>query len=136
MTIRVAVVDDQALVRRGFAMVLEHQPDIEVVVEAGTGVEAVPKSGPDKTEPNHATSVLPVIAQTACGISHASDTTGVLKPPSSCSHPNASAPGRNCRLIFALHHLSVIRVRPLYSPMTTRLGRDQNGMREVHESET
>ncbi len=41
MTIRVAVVDDQALVRRGFAMVLEHQPDIEVVAEAGTGVEAL-----------------------------------------------------------------------------------------------
>ena len=29
MTIRVAVVDDQALVRRGFAMVLDHEPDIE-----------------------------------------------------------------------------------------------------------
>ena len=41
MTIRVAVVDDQALVRRGFAMVLDHQPDIEVVAEAGTGREAV-----------------------------------------------------------------------------------------------
>ncbi len=41
MTIRVAVVDDQALVRRGFAMVLGHQPDIEVVAEAGTGVEAI-----------------------------------------------------------------------------------------------
>ncbi len=39
--IRVVVVDDQALVRRGFAMVLEHQPDIEVVAEAGTGVEAL-----------------------------------------------------------------------------------------------
>jgi DNA-binding NarL/FixJ family response regulator len=41
MTIRVAVVDDQALVRGGFAMVLNHQPDIEVVAEAGTGVEAI-----------------------------------------------------------------------------------------------
>jgi len=41
MTIRVAVVDDQALVRRGFAMVLDHQEDIEVVAEAGTGTEAV-----------------------------------------------------------------------------------------------
>ena len=28
MSIRVAVVDDQALVRRGFAMVLDHQDDI------------------------------------------------------------------------------------------------------------
>jgi len=41
MNIRVAVVDDQALVRRGFALVLDHQPDISVVAEAGTGVEAV-----------------------------------------------------------------------------------------------
>jgi DNA-binding NarL/FixJ family response regulator len=41
MTIRVVVVDDQALVRGGFAMVLDHQPDVEVVGEAGNGLEAV-----------------------------------------------------------------------------------------------
>lgn len=41
MTIRVAVVDDQALVRGGFAMVLGHQNDIEVVAEAGNGEEAL-----------------------------------------------------------------------------------------------
>jgi len=41
MSIRVVVVDDQALVRGGFAMVLNHQDDIEVVAEAGNGVEAV-----------------------------------------------------------------------------------------------
>ena len=41
MTIRVSVVDDQALVRGGFAMVLNHQDDIEVVAEAGTGIEAI-----------------------------------------------------------------------------------------------
>jgi DNA-binding NarL/FixJ family response regulator len=41
MTIRVAVVDDQALVRGGFAMVLDHEEDIEVVAEAGTGLEAI-----------------------------------------------------------------------------------------------
>jgi DNA-binding NarL/FixJ family response regulator len=41
VSIRVAVVDDQALVRGGFAMVLNHQSDIEVVAEAGNGVEAV-----------------------------------------------------------------------------------------------
>lgn len=39
--IRVVVVDDQALVRAGFAMVLNHQDDIEVVGEAGDGFEAV-----------------------------------------------------------------------------------------------
>ena len=41
MSIRVAVVDDQALVRGGFAMVLGHQADIEIVAEAGTGLEAI-----------------------------------------------------------------------------------------------
>ena len=41
MSIRVAVVDDQALVRRGFVLVLEHQDDIEVVAEAGNGIEAI-----------------------------------------------------------------------------------------------
>ncbi len=41
MTIRVAVVDDQALVRGGFALVLGHQDDIEVVAEAGNGLEAI-----------------------------------------------------------------------------------------------
>lgn len=41
MTIRVLVVDDQSLVRRGFAMVLGHEHDIEVVAEAGTGLQAL-----------------------------------------------------------------------------------------------
>ena len=41
MTIRVAVVDDQALVRGGFSMILEAEPDIEVVGQAGDGAEAV-----------------------------------------------------------------------------------------------
>ncbi len=41
MSIRVAVVDDQALVRGGFAMILDHQEDIEVVAESGNGVDAI-----------------------------------------------------------------------------------------------
>jgi len=41
VSIRVAIVDDQALVRGGFAMVLGHQDDIDVVAEAGTGLEAI-----------------------------------------------------------------------------------------------
>jgi DNA-binding NarL/FixJ family response regulator len=41
VSIRVVVVDDQALVRGGFAMVLRIHDDIEVVAEAGTGLEAI-----------------------------------------------------------------------------------------------
>jgi DNA-binding NarL/FixJ family response regulator len=41
VSIRVVVVDDQALVRGGFAMVLGHEADIEIVAEAGTGIEAI-----------------------------------------------------------------------------------------------
>ncbi len=39
--IRVALVDDQQLVRAGFRMVLESQPDIEVVAEASDGEAAI-----------------------------------------------------------------------------------------------
>jgi DNA-binding NarL/FixJ family response regulator len=40
-SIRVGIVDDQALVRTGFRMVLESEPGIEVVGEASDGDEAV-----------------------------------------------------------------------------------------------
>ena len=40
MTIRVLIVDDQALVRAGFRLILETQEDLEVVGEAGDGREA------------------------------------------------------------------------------------------------
>ena len=39
--IRVALVDDQQLVRAGFRMVIDSQPDLQVVAEAGDGEEAV-----------------------------------------------------------------------------------------------
>ncbi|MCB2411726.1 response regulator transcription factor [Demequina sp. TTPB684] len=41
MTIRVALVDDQQLIRAGFRMVVASQPDMEVVAEAGSGDDAV-----------------------------------------------------------------------------------------------
>ncbi|MGI5286061.1 response regulator [Nonomuraea polychroma] len=41
MSVRVVVADDQELVRGGFAMILDAQPDIDVVAEAGDGAEAV-----------------------------------------------------------------------------------------------
>jgi len=41
VTIRTALVDDQELVRAGFRMVLEAQPDMTVVGEASDGLEAI-----------------------------------------------------------------------------------------------
>src|SRR5262245_61212452 len=39
--IRVLICDDHALFRRGLLMVLEEDPDIEVIAEAGNGNEAI-----------------------------------------------------------------------------------------------
>lgn len=50
MTIRVAIVDDQALMRDGFTMILDAQPDIEVVGDADNGrlgVELCQRTCPD-----------------------------------------------------------------------------------------
>ncbi|WP_433538886.1 response regulator [Micromonospora sp. CA-249363] len=41
MTVRVVIVDDQALVRAGFKMVLDSQPDLAVVGEAIDGADAL-----------------------------------------------------------------------------------------------
>lgn len=41
MAIRVLIVDDQALVRAGFRMILDAQPDIQVVGEAEDGLKAI-----------------------------------------------------------------------------------------------
>ena len=44
MKTRVVLADDHAVVRSGLRMVLDAQPDIEVVAEAGDGAEAVQKA--------------------------------------------------------------------------------------------
>jgi DNA-binding NarL/FixJ family response regulator len=41
VSIRVLVADDQAMVRAGFRMILDAEPDIEIVAEAADGAEAV-----------------------------------------------------------------------------------------------
>ncbi len=41
MTVTVVLADDQALVRRGFRLILEAEPDLEVVAEAEDGQQAI-----------------------------------------------------------------------------------------------
>jgi DNA-binding NarL/FixJ family response regulator len=41
MTIRVLIADDQELVRAGFSMIIDSRDDLEVVGEAGDGVQAI-----------------------------------------------------------------------------------------------
>lgn len=43
MTVRVFLIDDHALVRTGFKLILAHEVDIEVVGEADSGEEALPR---------------------------------------------------------------------------------------------
>jgi DNA-binding NarL/FixJ family response regulator len=50
MTIRVLLADDQALVRAGFRMIVEDQPDMQVVGEAGDGRQALSLAA--RTEPH------------------------------------------------------------------------------------
>jgi DNA-binding NarL/FixJ family response regulator len=44
MTVRVLIVDDQPLLRAGFRMILESEPDLEVVGEAADGEDGVAKA--------------------------------------------------------------------------------------------
>ncbi|MFY1690922.1 response regulator [Plantactinospora sp. WMMB782] len=44
MTIRVLIADDQAMVRSGLKLILEDQPDIDVVAEASDGVDAIARA--------------------------------------------------------------------------------------------
>ena len=44
MTTRVLLVDDQPLIRFGFAAILQSQDDIEVVGEAGDGAECLERA--------------------------------------------------------------------------------------------
>jgi DNA-binding NarL/FixJ family response regulator len=44
LKIRILLADDHALVRRGLRMVLDSQPDLQVVAEAGDGAQAVDRA--------------------------------------------------------------------------------------------
>ena len=43
MTTRILLADDHGLVRRGLRLILDGEPDLRVVAEAGDGAEAVEK---------------------------------------------------------------------------------------------
>ena len=49
-TTRVLLADDHAVVRRGLRLVLDAEPDLEVVAEAGDGAEAVEKALADDVD--------------------------------------------------------------------------------------
>ncbi|WP_329200565.1 MULTISPECIES: response regulator transcription factor [unclassified Streptomyces] len=66
--IRVLIADDQPLVRRGLALILAPEPDVEVVGEAGDGAEAVARAGllrPDVVVMDIRMPVLDGVAATA-----------------------------------------------------------------------
>ena len=50
MTVRILLADDHALVRRGVRMILDNEPDLEVVGEAGDGAEAISKAKEDRPD--------------------------------------------------------------------------------------
>ncbi|WP_434443653.1 response regulator [Lentzea sp. E54] len=50
MTVRILLADDHALVRRGVRMILDNEPDLEVVAEAGDGAEAISQAKKDRPD--------------------------------------------------------------------------------------
>ncbi|MEU0877392.1 response regulator transcription factor [Lentzea sp. NPDC005914] len=50
MTVRILLADDHALVRRGVRLILDNEPDLTVVAEAGDGAEAVTRARADRPD--------------------------------------------------------------------------------------
>jgi DNA-binding NarL/FixJ family response regulator len=50
MTVRILLADDHALVRRGVRLILDNEPDLTVVAEAGDGAEAIAKARADRPD--------------------------------------------------------------------------------------
>jgi DNA-binding NarL/FixJ family response regulator len=50
MTVRILLADDHALVRRGVRMILDNEPDLEVIGEAGDGAEAISQARKERPD--------------------------------------------------------------------------------------
>ena len=105
--IRVVVADDQELVRSGFAMILDTQPDIEVVAEAANGleaVEAVRATRPDVVlldvrmpELDGLEAARRICATSPANTADAADTASAANAPNST---NAANPANACRVVM------------------------------------
>jgi DNA-binding NarL/FixJ family response regulator len=54
--IRILLADDHALVRRGVRLIVDAEPDLAVVAEAGDGAEAVALAAPNTPTSSSSTS--------------------------------------------------------------------------------
>ncbi|GAA1880622.1 response regulator transcription factor [Pseudonocardia ailaonensis] len=80
MTISVFLLDDHEIVRRGIAQLLESEPDIEIVGEAGTAAQAIariPAARPD-------VAILDVRLPDGEGVSVCRDVRSSTTPPPAC----------------------------------------------------
>ncbi|MCP2242001.1 response regulator [Lentzea aerocolonigenes] len=50
MTVRILLADDHALVRRGVRLILDNEPDLTVIAEAGDGAEAISTARAEKPD--------------------------------------------------------------------------------------
>jgi DNA-binding NarL/FixJ family response regulator len=64
VSIRVLIADDQALVRGGFRRILDAEPDVEVVAEAGDGAAGTLDHPPPDRAVHTPTSARPPVLDT------------------------------------------------------------------------
>ena len=82
LTTKILLADDHAVVRRGLRMVLEAQPDLTVVAEAGDGIEAVERGLREPVD----LAVIDVAMPRRTGLDAARE---LLQPPPRHADPDA-----------------------------------------------